>query len=242
MHDRPWHPPARHWEDRPHIIGGLDEHAGGTWLGLNDDGVFACVLNRYGTLGPAANKRSRGELVLDALDFADAADAAEALQHLNPQAYRPFNLVVADNTTAFVISNTEEACITCTPIPAGVHMITAFNLNDANDVRASKYLPLFRALPMPTLPAPSPAIAPDYQAADLQAAWRPHIDLLGDSTPALETEPRSAMCFQTASGFGTSSAAILGLPHADIPKKAPFWLFAGGKPAIHPFQLVATFG
>src|ERR1700741_3178665 len=76
---RPWKPPARHWPDRAEVVAGLDELAGGTWMGINDHGVVACILNRHGTLGPMAGKRSRGELVLDALDHADARDAAKAL-------------------------------------------------------------------------------------------------------------------------------------------------------------------
>ena len=78
MAERPWKPPGRHWPDRPEVVAGLDETAGGSWLGLNDHGVLAVVLNRTGSLGPQAGKRSRGELVLEALDHADAAEAARA--------------------------------------------------------------------------------------------------------------------------------------------------------------------
>ena len=62
MAGRPWKPPARHWPDRPDLIGGIDELAGGSWLALNDTGVVAVVLNRVGTLGPEDGKRSRGEM------------------------------------------------------------------------------------------------------------------------------------------------------------------------------------
>ena len=101
MVGRPWQAPGRHWDDRPNVVAGLDELAGGSWLGVNDEGVVAAILNRVGTLGPAAGKRSRGELVLDALDYPDAAEAAEALAALDPEAHRPFNLVIADNRDAF---------------------------------------------------------------------------------------------------------------------------------------------
>src|ERR1700743_257195 len=76
--DRPWLFSAAHWAGPPDIMAGQDELAGGSWLGMNATGVVAAVLNREGTLGPEAGKRSRGELVLDALDYADALDAAEA--------------------------------------------------------------------------------------------------------------------------------------------------------------------
>src|SRR5918996_1233363 len=101
LRSRPWRPPARHWRDRPQGVAGVDVVAGGSWLRINDHGVVAAVLNRVGTLGPAAGKRSRGELVLEALDHADAATAARALADLEPDAYRPFNLVIADPQDAF---------------------------------------------------------------------------------------------------------------------------------------------
>src|SRR6202012_4950605 len=86
MIDRPWEPPGRHWPDRPDVVAGLDILAGGSWLGLNDFGVVAGILNRHGSLGPAAGQRSRGELVLEALDHADASAAAEALAAIEPSA------------------------------------------------------------------------------------------------------------------------------------------------------------
>jgi hypothetical protein len=101
LRTRPWRAPARHWPDRPEAVAGLDVEAGGSWLGMNDDGVVAAILNRVGTLGPAAGKRSRGEIVLDALDHAEAAAAAAALADLDPEAYRPFNLIVADRYDAY---------------------------------------------------------------------------------------------------------------------------------------------
>ena len=75
MTDRPWQAPARHWPDRPDVVGGLDELAGGTWLAANDTNVVAAVLNREGSLGPTTDKRSRGELVLDSVDYPDAVVA-----------------------------------------------------------------------------------------------------------------------------------------------------------------------
>ena len=41
MIGRPSLPPARHWPDRPELIAGQDQLAGGSWLGINDWGVAA---------------------------------------------------------------------------------------------------------------------------------------------------------------------------------------------------------
>ena len=58
MADRPWRPPGRHWPDRPGVVGGRDDLAGGSWLALNDFGMVAAVLNRHGSLGPEADRKS----------------------------------------------------------------------------------------------------------------------------------------------------------------------------------------
>ncbi|HVG81349.1 MAG TPA: NRDE family protein, partial [Methylomirabilota bacterium] len=105
MRDRPWRAPGRHWADRPEVVAGIDLLAGGSWLGINAQGVVAAALNRMNTLGPAPGFRSRGELVLEALDHPDAAAAAVALADLEPAAYRPFNLVVADDRDAWWLRN-----------------------------------------------------------------------------------------------------------------------------------------
>ena len=128
MHDRPSAPPARHWEDRPDVVAGLDRLGGGSWLGINDHGLVAAVMNRQGSLGPAEGKRSRGELVLEALDHAEAGEAARALADLNPDAYRPFNLFVGDPRSAFWLRLRGEgtpAPVELFEVPRGLHMLTA---------------------------------------------------------------------------------------------------------------------
>src|SRR5580698_9094338 len=119
MIERPWRPPGRHWPDRPEVVAGLDLLGGGSWLGVNDWGVAAAVLNRHGSLGPMPGQRSRGELVLEALDHADAVAAAEALTYLDPTAYRTFNLIVADNRDAFWLRHADDGRIAIHPIPEG---------------------------------------------------------------------------------------------------------------------------
>ena len=64
--DRPAEPPAlRRWNGRT-VLAPRDVRAGGTWLGLNDAGVFAALTNRPNAT-PDPTRRSRGLLVVDAL-------------------------------------------------------------------------------------------------------------------------------------------------------------------------------
>src|SRR5579872_6177705 len=147
MIGRPWQPPARHWRDRPEVLAGLDELAGGSWFGVNDHGLLAGILNRFGSLGPAPGARSRGELVLEALDHADAAAAAEALASLDPKAYRPFNLIIADSRDGFWLRH--AGGLEVRPLPPGLSMITSGDLDEASSPRLKRYRPRFAAADPP---------------------------------------------------------------------------------------------
>ena len=197
MVGRPWKAPGRHWDDRPNVVAGLDELAGGSWLGVNDEGVFAAILNRVGTLGPAAGKRSRGELVLDALDHADAVAAAAALVDIEPTAYRPFNLLVADNRDAFWLAHRGNGPVVMTRVTDGLHMLTARELDDPASPRIRRYRERFAG-----------AVPPDPSKGDWQA-WQ---DLLGDSVPGDGEPAESAMRFSRPDGFATVSSALVALP------------------------------
>ncbi len=216
MLSRPWKPPARHWPDRPEVVAGLDELAGGSWLGMNDHGVAAGALNRPGSLGPAPGLRSRGELVLEALDHADAADAASALADLDGRAYRPFNLFVADNRDAFWLRNEGTGRrVQAFPVPEGVSMLTARDLSDKASPRVRLYLPRFEAAP-----------PPEPDRGDW-ASWE-HILSMREEVPGAGHD--SALAIVTDVGFGTSSSALIALPAIESTETAPVWLFASGLP------------
>ena len=227
MLDRPWDPPGPHWPDRPDVVAGRDRLAGGTWLGVNANGVVATVLNREGSLGPSTGKRSRGELVLDALDYADATDAADALSALDPAAYRTFNLVIADNRDAYWLSARDGAtAIQTEALPTGLSMLTSRDRNDMESARIAKYLPPFQA-----------AAAPDPDAGDW-TAWH-EILARRDYEPAAGYG--GAMCIVTDYGYGTMSSSLIALAspeaHAEG-EAADIWLFAAGTPHDHPFEPV----
>lgn len=224
MVDRPWLAPARHWPDRPEVVAGEDELAGGSWLGLNDHGVVAGVLNRHGSLGPAAGRRSRGELVLEALDHADARAAAAALAHIEPAAYRTFNLMIADNRDAFWLRHADPTGtlpLGVTPLAPGLHMLASGDLDDDSLPRLRRYRPLFAA-----------ATPPDPTRGD----WRQWEALLTDSAPAPGADPRSAMRFDTGRGFATVSSSLIALPSIDDPDQKPRFRFAGHHPVPSPWR------
>ncbi|MEO5336124.1 MAG: NRDE family protein [Magnetospirillum sp. WYHS-4] len=217
MAGRPWRAPGRHWPTHPDVVGGLDELAGGTWMGLNGKGVVAAILNRPGTLGPKAGFASRGDLPLMALDHATAAEAAAGLGGRDASLWRPFNLLLADSTAAFW-ARWDGMDLGVQAIPPGLAMLTAHDLNDtAASVRMRRYRPRFEA-----------ASVPDPERGD----WRSWQDLLASR----ETDggPHGAMTVAMADGFGTVCSSLLGLPA----KGAPVWLFSAGRPGEVPWREV----
>lgn len=219
MQDRPSRGPGRWWDDRPEIVAGQDVLAGGSWLGVNDFGVMAAVLNRAGTLGPLNSKRSRGELVLEALDHADADQAALALSGIAGGAYRPFNLVIADNNSAFWLRN-DGSRVVPHIIPPGLHMLTELDLDDRASSRIDSYLDRFHAAP-----------PPDPETG----AWDSWTRMLGESAGDGD---ETSMCFSRPDGFGTVSSSRIALP-APGRDLAPVWHFAAGRPDRTPFEPVA---
>ena len=85
------------------VLAPRDGLAGGTWLGINQSGVFAAVTNRR-TDEPDPTRRSRGLLVMDLLSTSTAEEAAGRIDGLPPNFYNPFNVFVADGRSAHVLS------------------------------------------------------------------------------------------------------------------------------------------
>lgn len=218
MADRPWRPPGRHWPERENVTAGIDELAGGAWLGVNDEGVVAGILNRRDSLGPDPSLRSRGELVLEALDHFDADDAAQALGDLDGRSWRSFNMVIADNRDAYWLRSLGAVAggrIEIQPIEEGLSMITSGELNDMTAPRIAHNRKLFEAAPVP-----DPEID-DWSAWQELLAGRAHPDGAG---------PEEAMTVVTDHGFGTLSSSLIALPamHRDVRK--PLWRFTAGPP------------
>ena len=84
--DRPSLPPSIQ-SGKPRVLCGIDQKAGGTWLGVNQNGLFVGVCNRA-TAMPLFGQRSRGSLVMDLLRCTSASKALDkALVELSETQY-----------------------------------------------------------------------------------------------------------------------------------------------------------
>jgi uncharacterized protein with NRDE domain len=115
--------PAYRWATTPIIIAGQDKQAGGTWLGINEQGQFAGLTN-IRAIEQQDGVRSRGELVVDAL----------TKQHINSQwltehsiNYNPFNLVFEQHNQLHCFNS---KTLTTTLLKPGFHAVSNGALDD----------------------------------------------------------------------------------------------------------------
>ena len=113
------------------ILGGRDEVGGGTWLATNEAGVVAGLTNRPLRDGPDTAKRSRGELPLALARHRTAATAVEAFgTTIDPTAYNPSWLLVADRGDAFFVDVTATDHVIVEHLRPGIHVLENRTLHE----------------------------------------------------------------------------------------------------------------
>lgn len=118
--ERPSEPPRVRTAGRSRVVCPLDLRAGGTWLGVGEQGVFAALTN-LPSGSPNPTMKSRGAIVMDTLQFGGAAQAVEQMAELPERTYNPFNCYVADARDAFVVTYREVAEVL--ELSPGIHVI-----------------------------------------------------------------------------------------------------------------------
>ncbi|MFO0947891.1 MAG: NRDE family protein [Planctomycetota bacterium] len=127
--DRPSLPPHLQ-TGSPRILCGIDQRAGGTWLGVNEHGVFVAITNRPGP--PPTGARSRGSLTMDLLRSKSADEAARhASTELRTGRYAGANYVCADRGGTFVVHGNRPAEILTAE--RGLHLLANGDLDDPDD-------------------------------------------------------------------------------------------------------------
>jgi uncharacterized protein with NRDE domain len=105
FHARPTQTAAP-WDTHSHVIAGIDEVAGGTWLGATRSGRFALLTNfRDLRLQGPENPVSRGELVKNFLTSNQPAHTYAQTVATQGHLYQGFNLIVGEGAQATYIGN-----------------------------------------------------------------------------------------------------------------------------------------
>ncbi len=219
------------------IVGGRDELALGTWLGVtrsapHETGLVVAVTNQRTHRLPDPGRRSRGELVLEALRARSVAGVEALLRRIDAREYNPFNLLFGDGASLRVAyARDHVAEIAVEPHGPGV-WILANDRIDAPDYPKTRRAD---ALVRPHVEAPLPALVDalktmlgDHEKPD--AAHVPGPQPGSPFSHALLRELQ-ALCIHT-SDYGTRSSTIVTLGEDRKPSR---YLHAEGPPCTAPF-------
>ena len=146
-----------------------DLEAGGTWLGVNDRGVFVAITNRFGVpVDPA--RPSRGHLVTAALGHDSAQAAFAALSTLDGAGQNGFHLTVADARGAYLVWG-DGARLRAEALQPGLHIITERSFGAAGAAPPPREALIQAAAPALGGPAPPEAVWRDLLARRGTPEW-----------------------------------------------------------------------
>lgn len=117
--------PLARWEAPAHVIAGRDLQAGGSWLGVSDEGRVAVVTNVRSADGPDPSLASRGELVSG---FLAGAGRYAALETADLGDFNAFNLLIATSVDAHLLTNRPDPARA--PLPPGIHSVSNGEVNE----------------------------------------------------------------------------------------------------------------
>lgn len=211
---------------RPVVVGGKDLKAGGTWLGLNEHGLIAGLLNRRSEQGTDPGLHSRGLLTLEALQHRSAAQAARYVGSCRGADYNHFNLLLASREQAFVAYN-RNGVIELSELGPGLHLLTNLDVDDFECPKISRAYHRFAA------------VAKDRAAAaDPERMCQVLGGLLADHSTQLDSRSGrpNALCLHLE-GYGTRSSSVLML---DAGGRTALHFFAPGPPCTARYQRAAV--
>jgi uncharacterized protein with NRDE domain len=194
-------------------VGGVDPTHGGTWLGVNAQGVLVAVTNRPKSAVPT-EPPSRGLLVRDLLRCPTAGLAVQqATERLQSASFAGCNLLCADESEAVLVHAGDW--LRARPLPPGIHVLANSDVNDPTDRRVThaRYWLARRSL---------------TRATEAVSALQ---ELCGSHEP-----PEAPLCFRQAKR-GTVSSSILVLRS---PPGESEYLHAQGPPDTVPYADVST--
>jgi hypothetical protein len=193
-------PPAAFFADGVEIVAPTDAEAGGTWIGVNQFGLTACLLNRYheSPADPRGGWTSRGLLLRSLLSSQSAAALLARVGSRDLAEFQPFTICAVDPTSPVgVIDWTGKALLLAeTGRPGMIRTSSGRDQDRAETLRAAT----FRTL----VPADAPAITP----ADLDRFHRSHLPERGPFSVCMhrpEAETRSMTSILVGDGMALLS-------------------------------------
>lgn len=188
---------------KPRILASIDQHSGGTYLGVNQNGLFVGVVRRKKN-SPLMATKSRGALGREMLKCNSARQAVDlALEELQGDQFGGVNYVVADPDFGWVIQSGRET--TVTEMDQGLSIVAERGLNNPADERSGMAQ---RLLTLQTLDSPVKFLAiaskvlartsPDPNRPSM-VIRQPGYGTVSSTLISLGTKPRDAI-YQYSNG------------------------------------------
>jgi uncharacterized protein with NRDE domain len=223
----------------PRVIGGLDLTRGGTWMGATASGLFVGLTNRRTVGPPEPTRRSRGEIVIAALQATTVDGVARYLEGIDALEYNPFNVVFGtarDLRVAY--GRADQSRVEVLALPPGLHVLD----NDS------------MGTPMPKVTRMEMLLSPrvgDTPWPELSA--RIHRDVLCDHVlpPPEQVPPHppwiddatarslQALCVHTPV-YGTRSSTIVAVERDAAGGRGVHYAFSSGPPCATALEDVSS--
>lgn len=121
--------PSEPWnirQNNPKVYCPLDVRKG-TWIGVNSLGFF-CAITNWDIGNPFKGLKSRGEVVLETLKRNSKKDIQDYWNSLNPNDYKPFNILAGGNDWLINLS-CDHKNIKQNELSSGIHISTGCGFN-----------------------------------------------------------------------------------------------------------------
>ncbi len=189
---------AYFWPDHAHMLAGQDLQAGGTWLGINQQGDFAALTNIRDRHYNNPNAKSRGELVSLALQQKQTINEQWLLAHC--QDYNPFNLIYSDNNRLVCFNSITKTQV---ELAAGFHAICNGALDDVWPKMA------YGEQLLEQLIAEQQPLSAEHLFAIMQDPSQAPDELLPETGVGLDWERKLSAIFIKSADYGTRSTSVL---------------------------------
>ncbi len=133
-YNRPSAPPQVHGTAPHRWFGPSDERARGTWLGINEHGLYAVITNRSDLRVTATpQQRSRGLLVRDILESVSLEHAQELWRKSVEQDSQPYNLLFGTAEELWLATRDDRNSM-LRQLPMGTYAFSNFGSPERDDV------------------------------------------------------------------------------------------------------------
>ncbi|MFL6518195.1 MAG: NRDE family protein [Bacillus sp. (in: firmicutes)] len=198
---------AHYWQDSPDILAGRDLEKMGTWMGVTTAGRFAALTNYRDPKEVTEGKKSRGELVEDAMKY--KGNIKDYMKNLveKKDLYPGYNLLAGDGAELYYYSNRGQEPQKLVP---GIYGVSNHLLNtDWPKVKKGKE-------GMSNIIKRRPEDIIEQLLALLQNADRAPDELLPNTGVSIEWERMLSPLFIESENYGTRSSTVMLMSDKEI--------------------------